>query len=142
MFNWTSELMIGVEEIDAQQREIFRRAAEADEALTVGSSSAQSKELVEYLVGYCETHSSLEQRLMNRLAYPAVGEHLPQHAWFLKEVRAVQRSLAAGVPGEEVAMRLNELLLSWLVNHIGTFDKALAVWLRARPLGVGQTGQA
>ena len=133
MERWRPEMAVGVEEIDAQHQEIFRRAAAADEALGAGRSAAETDELVEFLIGYCETHFAHEQRLMHRVQYPGLAEHVPQHAWFVREVRKAQRDLAAGAPDDEVALRLNELLLSWLVKHIGTFDKALAAWLRANP---------
>jgi len=136
MERWSPEMAVGVEEIDQQHQEIFRRAAAADDALAGGLSADQTDELVEFLVGYCQTHFAHEQRLMNRVKYPGLAEHLPQHAWFVKEVRAVQRDLAAGAPDDEVALRLNELLLSWLVKHIGTHDRALAEWLKAS----GQAG--
>jgi len=131
MERWRPEMAVGVEEIDQQHQEIFRRAAAADEALGAGQSASETDSLVEFLVGYCQTHFAHEQRLMNRVGYPGLAAHLPEHAWFVKEVRAVQRDLAAGAPDDEVALRLNELLLSWLVKHIGTHDRALAGWLRA-----------
>jgi hemerythrin len=133
MQRWSPQMAVGVEEIDAQHQEIFRRAAEADEALSGGRSAAETDELVGFLVSYCETHFAHEQRLMSRVQYPGLAQHLPQHAWFVKEVRAARKALAEGAPDEEVAERLNELLLSWLVKHIGTFDRALADWLRANP---------
>ena len=133
MERWKPEMSVGNPEIDAQHQEIFRRAESADEALGAGLSADETDRLVEFLVGYCETHFANEQRLMHRVKYPRIAEHLPQHAWFVKEVRAVQRDLAAGAPDDEVAMRLDELLLSWLVKHIGSHDRLLADWLRENP---------
>jgi hemerythrin len=133
MERWRPEMSVGVEEIDLQHQEIFRRAAEADEALGAGRSADETDALVEFLIGYCETHFAHEQRLMHRTRYPGLAEHVPQHAWFVREVRRAQQDLAAGAPDDEVALRLNELLLSWLVKHIGSHDRALAEWLRAHP---------
>ena len=134
MEHWKPEMSVGVEAIDAQHQEIFRRAAAADEALQGDVPAEEVSRLVEFLVAYCETHFGYEQRLMAKVRYPAAQQHLPQHAWFVREVRRAQRDLASGAADEEVAMRLNELLLSWLVNHIATFDRALAEWLRANPM--------
>jgi hemerythrin len=135
MQGWKPEMSVGVEEIDAQHQEIFRRAAEADAALASGRSASETDALVEYLVSYCESHFASEQRLMVRAGFPGKNDHLAQHAWFEREVRAIRQRLAEGAPDDEVALQLNELVLSWLVKHIGRYDRELAGWLRAHPPG-------
>jgi hemerythrin len=132
MQRWQQQMTLGVEELDAQHREIFRRAQLADEALSSGSSSNVTGELVGFLLDYCQEHFDSEQRLMESKAYPASAQHSQQHAWFSGTVRVVRQDLAEGAPDDEIAKRLNELLLRWLVNHIATFDAAFANWMRGQ----------
>lgn len=133
MIGWKDEYSVGVPEIDAQHREIFRLAAEADQALAEGRTVPTIDAVVAFLADYCETHFGHEQRLMARVAYPEARDHLAQHGWFVREVRRLERDVAVGLSADESTMRLDELLGSWLVKHIATFDAALAAWLRAHP---------
>jgi hemerythrin len=133
MQRWQQQLNLGIEELDEQHREIFRRAKLADDALTSGRSSNVTGELVAFLVEYCQQHFQSEQRLMESKDYPASVQHSQQHAWFSETVRVVREDLADGAPDDEIAKRLNELLLRWLVNHIATFDLQFAEWLKKKP---------
>jgi hemerythrin len=130
MQRWQQQMTLGVEELDEQHREIFRRAQLADEALSSGRSSAVTAELVGFLIDYCQQHFDSELRLMESQGYPASAPHSLQHAWFSETVREVREDLAEGAPDDEIARRLNDLLLRWLVNHIATFDCAFASWAR------------
>jgi hemerythrin len=130
MSGWNPTLSIGVPEIDDQHRELFRRAHEVDMALSEGRFASETVELVRFLAEYCEKHLSTEQALMMRTRYPGTAAHLQQHTWFRQTMQAIQRDLAVGGPREEIATRLNELVLAWFVKHIGSTDRALGAFLK------------
>jgi len=130
MAGWNPTLATGMPEIDAQHQELFRRANEVDVALAEGRYASETVELVRFLAEYCEKHLSTEQALMHRTRYPATAAHLEQHAWFRRTMHSIQRDLAVGGPREEIALRLNELVLGWFVKHIGSTDRALGKFLQ------------
>ncbi len=130
MLAWSSKLATGVPDIDAQHQELFRRAHAADAALGDGRFGAETTELLGYLADYCATHFDMERRLMARAGFPRQAEHAAEHAWFTLALRSLSRDLALGKT-EGLAMRLNELVLSWLVKHIDSTDKQLAAYLVA-----------
>jgi hemerythrin len=141
MPRWTPALATGRPDIDGQHQELFRRAEAVDQALAEGRSAGQTaQETLRFLADYCEKHFATEQSIMYRGKYPAMADHLAEHAWFTNRFRELQRHLASGGSSEEAVMQLDELLLSWFVKHIGTADKALVSFLRDNPwlrAGVG-----
>ena len=124
------ELTTGMPGIDAQHQELFRRAGAVDIALSEGRFALETLGMLRYLADHCKAHFALEQRLMYHLNYPAITDHLAQHTWFTKTIRRIELDLGSGVAPDDVAMRLNELVLSWFVKHIGDADKRLGVFLR------------
>lgn len=138
MITWKPGLAVGVDAIDDQHEEIFRRAEAADLALAEGRGEAEIDSLLAFLLGKCEVHHQEEQRFMAQVGYPGLAKHREAHQEFARRVKALERAVAGGRRGEDLAMQLSELVLGWLVTHITTDDQHLAVWLREQ----GQAGGA
>jgi hemerythrin len=82
------------------------------------------------LIAFAQEHFAFEEGLMRSAGYPEAEQHAKYHASLLAELRTfcykVERGLKADSEG------LISFLWSWLVQHIGTADRELAVWLRSR----------
>src|SRR5271167_3287079 len=130
MSGWRPDLATGMPGIDAQHEELFRRAEAIDNALAEGRLTGETAEMLNYLAKYCQTHFALERTLMYHQNYPGLSEHVAQHAGFTKTLRQIQRDFASGAGAEDIAIRLNELVLGWLVNHIRHLDKEMGRFLR------------
>ncbi len=72
---WTPDLSVGVEEIDEQHRELFRRAERLIATLRCGDRG-EVLPLLAYLDEYVAHHFSAEERLMREVRYPALEEHV------------------------------------------------------------------
>ena len=131
MVTWTPALAVGIEEIDGQHRELFRRAE-----LFLGSFETCSRQeigvLLSYLRFYVVTHFGSEEAWMRDAAYPDYAAHKKQHDAFLKDLLALSsENERRGGPGLQPA-RVAAFLGDWLTEHVSRTDLALAQWLLAR----------
>lgn len=126
---WTSDLSVGDEEIDAQHREIFRRVAR----LIEGAQRGEPEELaglVQYLHEYAVTHFGAEEGRMRGARYPELARHKAEHDRFLSDLLAIGRELDRSGPGAFLSLRVNHWLLGWVKEHVSVTDAALAAFLR------------
>lgn len=131
---WTEALSVGVDEIDAQHQELYRRVDAFLAALAERRAAPELEPLVRYLREYVREHFGEEQRLMEFCFYPGLGEHLAEHHRFEAEYEALAGELARTGPTFGLARRLVALLTDWLDTHLATTDRAFGTFL-ARHLG-------
>ena len=131
---WTEALSVGVEEIDAQHRELYRRIDGFLVALAEKRGAAELAPLVRFLHDYVVEHFAEEQRLMEFCFYPALGEHLEEHHRFEAEFAGLAGELAQSGATFGLAKRLVALLVDWLDHHLATTDREFGTFL-ARHLG-------
>jgi hemerythrin len=129
-FAWRPELAVGIEEIDAQHQELFRRAG-----LFIESLRRQSRQeigvLLSFLRFYAVTHFGAEEDWMREARYPGLVEHKKLHDQFIKEVLALsdQHEKKKG-PGLE-PVQVSAWLERWLTDHVTQVDTDVARHLKA-----------
>ncbi len=129
---WTKALAVGIEVIDAQHQELFRRAGEFVDGLA-GRSRQDVGLLLGFLRSYAVTHFGEEEELMRTAHYPGYHVHKAQHDRFLRDLLAMsrrqeKRGAAAGVPAEDLAGWVS----SWLTDPVSRVDAELAGFLLVR----------
>jgi hemerythrin-like metal-binding protein len=68
---------------------------------------------------------------MSRYGYPDILTHLEEHTHFIDDLsRLKKESLQCG---SGLAEQVRSRLVDWLVDHIGSTDKALGAFLNQRP---------
>lgn len=132
---WTRDLSVGVEEIDSQHRELFRKINELDGAIKHGRAKDEIIRLVEFLNDYVGRHFGTEERYMSDHGYRDYQYHRKKHEWFVEEFSCIKGKLEKGVPLVEIIGLSNNLLITWFSNHIRTTDKALGVFLASKIKG-------
>lgn len=133
MIEWSPDLSVGIEEIDAQHRELFRRAARFAEGLE-GRTRDEVDGLLGYLRHYASVHFAAEEEWMRLTGYPASRLHRAEHERFLRELLSLSGEHArrgTGLRSQAVA----DWLRRWLTAHLGTHDAALSDFLRERQSG-------
>jgi hemerythrin len=131
MIQWTTDLAVGIEEIDAQHQELFRRA---DRFIT--SLEEPSRQdvgiLLSYLRLYCVTHFGAEESWMREVSYPAYAAHKSEHDTFVERILELSREHERrGSPGLE-PMRVGTWLRRWLEQHVSGTDRQFAQFVLAR----------
>jgi hemerythrin len=129
-FEWRPEYSVGIEEIDAQHQELFRRAG-----LFIESLRRQSRQeigiLLSFLRLYAVTHFGAEEAWMREANYPGTEEHEKQHDGFIKDILALSdQHEKKSSQGIEPA-RVSGWLEKWLKNHVTQTDTDFARHLKA-----------
>jgi hemerythrin len=131
MIAWTPSLSVGIEEIDAQHKELFRRA----DAFLTGLETRSREEvgmLLSFLQRYAVMHFGEEESWMRKFAYPDYRAHKAQHDKFLRDLEAlfVEHGRRGG-PGLK-PMRVATWLGRWLMDHVSISDVGLAQFVISR----------
>jgi hemerythrin len=131
MIEWTPALAVGIEEIDAQHQELFRRAERFVASLS-GSSRQDVGILLSYLRLYAVTHFGAEEAWMRDVGYPAYAQHKAEHDSFVEQILALsaEHERRAG-PGLQ-PMRVGSWLARWLEDHVSGTDTAFARFVLSR----------
>ena len=131
MIAWTPSLAVGVDEIDAQHRELFRRA----DLFLSGLERCSRQEvgiLLSYLRLYVVTHFGAEEDFMRAHEFPGYAAHKAEHDGFVKGLLALSsENERRGGSGLE-PMRVATWLTNWLTEHVSRSDTALGTWLLGR----------
>ncbi|HYG68618.1 MAG TPA: bacteriohemerythrin [Anaeromyxobacteraceae bacterium] len=131
MIAWKPSLSVGIEEIDVQHRELFRRADRFVES--IGKASRQDVGiLLSYLRLYVVAHFGAEEAWMREVSYPEYEAHKKEHDGFVKGIlRLSDEHEKRGGPGLE-PMRVATTLTSWLEAHVSGTDTRFAKFLMAK----------
>ncbi len=127
---WTPALAVGIEEIDAQHRELFKRARDLLEGIRRGDPG-EVGELVDYLHRYAVTHFGAEEAAMRGARYAGYARHKAQHDRFIEDLL----DLAAEHDdrgGAFVAVKIDHWLSGWLREHVSRTDAELGRFLAKR----------
>lgn len=124
---WTPALSVGIEEIDDQHRELFRRAGRLVEGIRRGDPE-EIDELVEYLHRYAVSHFGAEEAAMRGVRYPAYARHKAEHDQFIADLLelSVENDEAGGA---FVAVKIDHWLSGWLRDHVSRVDTELGEYL-------------
>jgi hemerythrin len=126
-------LLTGIDEIDAQHRELFARVGQLVDASRTHRSREEVVRLLEYLGGYAVDHFAAEEQLMESVAYPRLGGHRAEHLQFVKELSILRHELKTEGPSNLFVIRVGNRITEWMREHIYRTDLILADWLRAHP---------
>ena len=129
---WTDDLATGVDEIDEQHRELFRRINSLLESCNQGKGKKEIDGVVRFLEDYVETHFSEEERYMTKYGFPSYSGHKSQHLEFIENLSGIKRKLDEEGPGLVVVVTTNQMLVDWLKAHIRKLDKELGAFLKAK----------
>jgi hemerythrin len=129
-FAWTRELELGIEEIDEQHRELFRRAERLYHAMCQGQPPAAEAMLASFR-DFVLSHFEFEERWMSRADFPDLKGHREAHREFADRLHAVTGEYRRNGPSPAVAETLREWSEAWLQEHIGGPDRLLGRWATA-----------
>jgi len=132
LIKWSDELSVGVELIDEQHQEMFRRINRLLGALSEVRGTAELCRTVDFLTDYVHSHFETEEAYMTGNAYPGRQEHMQQHEYFRGEVAQLRARAEQEGPTEKLVVFAQELLVDWFTRHIRGTDMAFGRFLKEK----------
>jgi len=123
---WTQEMAVGIETIDSQHRELFKRINELLRAIKEHRCRSEIDGTIKFLDDYANFHFGEEERRMAAATYPDLAEHQKQHAIYMKNLAEVKEEAAKPrVQGAsyELSVTVNQIVVDWIVDHIMKVDR-------------------
>lgn len=127
---WTDALLTGVEQIDNQHKELFKRINSLFDACQQGKGKDEVMNVLKFLEDYIITHFAAEEKFQRENSYPDYPSHKAMHEEFKKEFYTFKKELAGATLSSVILT--NRLLSSWWTEHIGKLDKALGAFLKGK----------
>ncbi len=127
---WTSDLSVGVDSIDAQHKELFKRTNDLLEACMRGEGTDTVVTTIGFLTQYVIEHFNAEEEVMRRAKFSGYAEHARLHREFRKTVEAFADEVVRKGAGTDTVVKVNRLIVGWLNNHIRRADKAMTAAIR------------
>jgi hemerythrin len=122
---WNPAWETHLEPVDSQHRELFRRMEAVAQAIDHSNEADEIANTIVYLSGYIDIHFGTEEALMVRSGFPGLEMHRSAHRGLQERVALLLQELdrEEGASPDDFL----EFLVDWLINHIDTYDRALAL---------------
>jgi diguanylate cyclase (GGDEF)-like protein/hemerythrin-like metal-binding protein len=123
---WTAAHDIGIETMDRQHRQIADRLNDLAASLRRGDDPAVISDRLTILLARTAQHFASEESLMAQSGYRHAAEHGKLRACLLQDLRC----FSSGCDTRSLSLTLR-FLQEWLLRHVATADRELAVALRS-----------
>ncbi len=127
---WDESLATGVEEIDGQHKEIFRRFKALLKACEQGRSREEAAGLLQFMNSYIIHHFSEEEGLQRMVGYPDFVRHSRDHEELSRKFQRLEGRLKMEGASVQLVMQTGKLLSELLFEHIQVEDRALAKFIK------------
>ncbi len=128
---WTSTLEIGHPEIDAEHHAMVKLLNYV-QAASHRSDESEVRSALRTLEALTRDHFAHEERLMRDIGYEMAARHQEEHIHLFDEIRAQIEDLNDGITS---AVAIAQFIRRWLMNHVETSDRQLALALARRHSG-------
>jgi hemerythrin len=132
-YEWTPDLSVGVRIIDDQHQELFHTINDFQKAPAAGRSEKVA-EVLGFLEEYVGEHFALEEKYMEKYAYPEAdfSIHEKHHTIFWERFNDIKADYDKNGYTPALEKKLEAHVCSWLMNHVMEIDKKLGAFLKDR----------
>lgn len=132
---WTKNLSVGVQDFDNDHKYLIRLINELDAMVKgAGVNGTVDADELEFalhrLENYFLYHCLLEEKFMEAIAYPDLGEHALEHRYFCATVKEMITNSRSSTDPKHAHDAMN-FMYTWLVNHINIADKQYGEFIQA-----------
>lgn len=139
---WKDKYKIGVDLIDSQHMELFRRVTDFVETLRAqgawGEKVSKVNETLAFMRDYVVTHFRDEEEYQKSIGYPSLEEHRKIHGDMVRYVLDVSEQYEKHGYQQEIVQQFAGRLLAWLINHVAAEDQKIAAFAHSQSGGLRQ----
>lgn len=130
LVEWTDRMLLHVEEIDRQHRELVAIVNDLNLSMLDGRDHESVAWTIGALTAYTKFHFAFEEKLLAHHGYAGTHEHTMEHRMFVRTLSDFKVAHADRTAGLSVS--LLAFLGDWLTNHIMGTDRRYVPHLAAR----------
>lgn len=113
---WTSDYLLGIEEIDGHHRHLFDLLNKTYEMFVAGESKCDLSNVLDELIDYATYHFTAEEMSMAKNCYPNYTQHCALHQKFCQRINEIQKDYLSG--RTELSLEILSFLKNWISSHI------------------------
>ena len=130
---WEPRFLIGIEDIDAQHRQIFSLFQRLTEVSQESSNFNEVLQILQELTSFATEHFEAEETLMRETHFPDYLPHANEHLEFKEKVLQFCKSAIE----DSSAKFLSDLVVfiqNWLENHLLKMDMAYVEHIKRKKI--------
>ena len=128
-FTWSSDLEMGISELDDLQKELFSRFEIFSEHNEDICSHEVFADLFDFLDQYTQKYLRYEELLLEKSFFPSREEHVEAHKHFVNDIVELKERISRGEKTKEAALSLKRLMIRWIIMHSKHMDKEFLDYL-------------
>jgi len=130
---WTKDLAVGIETIDTQHKELFKRINNLVAAIKQHRCKEEIDGTIKFLDEYAKFHFAEEEKRMQEAGYDGLEAHQKHHAVYLRNISELKEQ--ASLPrvqgaSYDLSATTNQVVVDWIVDHIMKIDKKFGEYVR------------
>jgi hemerythrin len=130
---WTTDMAVGIETIDRQHQELFKRIGDLLQAIKEHRCRSEIDGTIRFLDDYAVFHFREEEQRMQEAGYAGLAEHRQQHASYLRNIAELKEQAALPrIQGAsyELSVTANQIVVDWIVDHIMKVDRKFGEFMK------------
>ena len=133
---WQDSYCIGVEEIDAQHKELFSYATEnlldIIETPEMFKHKHRCVNSIKFLKEYVVEHFKDEEEYQEHIGYPEIDAHRQDHIRLASDVARYEKMLVESNFSLPIVKRFLAFVVYWLTHHVGEADRRIGEYSHKR----------
>lgn len=134
---WKDKYMVGVETIDEQHKELFKRLSEfirivQDKEKNWEERLDKVKETMSFMQEYVVFHFNDEEAYQEKINYPDMEIHKEAHRKFKEGINEYVEIFQQGGFTEERIQEFSAKLMTWLIMHVGKMDQKIGEYVKEK----------
>jgi hemerythrin len=134
IFQWDESLVIGIDTIDRQHRELIAKLDDLAQAVLKRQGKDKIRTMMRFMVEYGEEHFVDEERFMTFYEYPGLEDQRKSHDRFRETTSKLMEQLESQKEMETFAASVQRYLIDWLILHIRTEDVKFGNYIKENGL--------
>lgn len=130
LVEWNQDYATGIEEIDAQHKELFAIINSLGDAMRDKRAKEETGAIISRMAVYAGVHFRTEEEYFRRADYPGAQSHAAEHRKFVDRVMVFVNDFNEGRAA--LTLELLAFLGDWLGHHVKKSDMAYSPFLKAR----------
>lgn len=132
MLQWSENLATHIDLIDMQHKELIKHINALESKDRENLDSEELEKFVRFLGGYVVEHFVTEEEAMIKCNYPDYDAHKAAHMDLLLNYSSLKQKFDEEESPYLMLIVIQSHFLDWLSDHILTFDKKMAEFLKSR----------